>query len=624
MKLLLITREKSDLSKIFFSAGECRMISPDTTEAEDINTYDSVAVLGGTEDKPIILNAYLRESLEGFAAAGKPVFLEYTDSFQCVYSASPLKVSPHRLVADISFTDEIEEGDLLDSHYNSYIRPHFLMPDTVPLLYYREFTPAHSNISDRHGDDAFKNAAMFQDKNVLTVAFRLCNFLKAVFTPKNKWRSVIEYVFAFLGFTRVPRFPETAFHVYGELQSHFYEELDNCTDRSLKLLKEHLVTEDGSRGIKEGISHNILPDGARIPADVVRTDCTGEAAGAFLFSNSRELQKKGEKMYDFCYGPLMIHGGEFDGMVRWSEQAWNVCYQDDVARAIIPSLLYAYFGLSDKYVSDAEKALTFLCETTCADGLRPARTDILEYIRSGEAVRSLANQENGYASAHYNAYYSAALLLGYILTGKESFKEAGVKGLEILMSKYPETVREHSETSELCRLIFPLSVLYAATKEKAHYDMLDRVFNDLQGFRHSKGGYHEWDTGYKAACFNNAGGECSLLAVNGDPVADLLYSLNWLPLGFAFAWHVCGEPRFLNAWKDICTFFIKAQLISEDKRINGGWCRGIDLNRLEYCGIPHDVGWGPCCIETGWTVAEVTLGMLIGKGLVTKKLIRKV
>ncbi len=624
MKLLLITREKSDLSKMLFSASECRVISPDEYDIEDMYFYDGVAVLGGTEDKPIILNAYLRAALEKFADTGKPVFLEYTDSFRCVYSASPIKVSPHRLVACERFTAEIDEGDLLDSGYNTYIRPHFLMPDTVPLLYYREFTPAHGNLSDRDGDDPFKNAAFFQDKNVLTAAFRLCNFHNAVFSPKSKWESVIKYIFGFLGFARVPRFAETAFNIYGELNSHFYEELDNCTARSLRLLKEHLVAEDGSRGIKEGISHNILPDGSRVTADVVRTDCTGEAAGAFMFSHNAELQKKGEKMYDLCYGPLMIRGGEFDGMVRWSEQAWNVCYQDDVARAVIPSLLYAYFGISDKYISNAEKALTFLCETTCKDGLRPARTDILEYIKSGEPVRSLADKESGYASAHYNAYYCAALLLGYIVTGNEKFKETGVKGLETLMSKYPETVREHSETSELCRLIFPLAVLYAATGEKAHYDMLDKVFNDLQGYRHSKGGYHEWDTGYKATCFNNAGGECSLLSVNGDPVADLLYSLNWLPLGFAFAWHVCGEARFLNAWKEICTFFIKTQLISDDKRINGGWCRGIDLNTLEYCGIPHDVGWGPCCIETGWTVAEVTLGMLIGKGLVTKKLLKKV
>lgn len=622
MKLLIITRRKSDLTEILASVADVEVFSNEDTFIPEIDGYDGAAVLGGTEDKPIILNAYLREALERFADTGKPVFLEYTDSFRCVYSASPVTVSPHRLVADVSF-GEIKEGDLLDSRCNSYIRPHFLMPDTVPLLYYREFTPAHDRIEDRKDDDVLKHAALFRDKNVLTAAFRLCNYRQAVFSPQKRWDSVINYIFGFLGIDLPARLPEPQYRIKGRLETHFYDEIDKCVSRSLKLLKEYLVTDDGARGIKEGLSHNILPDGERISADVVRTDCTGEAAGAFLFSQNGENIKKGEKMYDFCYGPLMIHGGEFDGMVRWSEQAWNVCYQDDVARAVIPSLLYAYFGLSDKYVEKAEKALDFLCKTTCADGLRPARTDMLEYIRSGEAVRTLAAQENGYASAHYNAYYSAALLLGYIITGNEDFGTVGVRGLETLMKLYPDTVREHSETSELCRLIFPLSVLYAATKEKAHYDMLDRVFNDLQKHRHISGGYAEWDTGYKAACFNNAGGECSLLSVNGDPVADLLYSLNWLPLGFAFAWHVCGEARFLNAWKDICAFFIKTQLISEDKRINGGWCRGMDLDRLEYCGIPHDVGWGPCSLETGWTVAEITTGMLIGKGLVTKKLIKK-
>ena len=213
MKLLLITREKSDLSKMFFSACECHMISPDITEAEDINEYDSVAVLGGTDDKPIILNAFLRDALERFADTGKPLFLEYTDSFRCVYSASPVKVAPHRLVADKSFTPEIEEGDLLDSRYNSYIRPHFLMPDTIPLLYYREFTPAHDRIESRPDDDPLKNAALFLDGNILTAAFRLCNYKQAVFSPQKRWDSLINYIFEFLG-TAVPfRMLETQYKI---------------------------------------------------------------------------------------------------------------------------------------------------------------------------------------------------------------------------------------------------------------------------------------------------------------------------------------------------------------------------------------------------------------------------
>ena len=41
---------------------------------------------------------------------------------------------------------------------------------------------------------------------------------------------------------------------------------------------------------------------------------------------------------------LQVHGGEHDGMIRWSEAAWETCFQDDVARAILPLLLVQFLG----------------------------------------------------------------------------------------------------------------------------------------------------------------------------------------------------------------------------------------------------------------------------------------
>lgn len=33
------------------------------------------------------------------------------------------------------------------------------------------------------------------------------------------------------------------------------------------------------------------------------------------------------------------------------------------------------------------------------------------------------------------------------------------------------------------------------------------------------------------------------------------------------------------------------------------------MNRWETYGVPHDVGWAPCCIETGWTMGEILMGL---------------
>ena len=100
-----------------------------------------------------------------------------------------------------------------------------------------------------------------------------------------------------------------------------------------------------------------------------------------------------------------------------------------------------------------------------------------------------------------------------------------------------------------------------------------------------------------------------MLANNGDPVADLLYSNNWLPLGFAYAYLATGEEKFRQKWQEICTFLSHCQIHSHDPKLNGAWTRAMDMNRMEAYGVPHDVGWAPCCIESGWTVGEILMGV---------------
>lgn len=99
------------------------------------------------------------------------------------------------------------------------------------------------------------------------------------------------------------------------------------------------------------------------------------------------------------------------------------------------------------------------------------------------------------------------------------------------------------------------------------------------------------------------------MAENGDPVADLLYSNNWLPLGFAYAYHATEDPFFRVLWEGIASFMVRTQLQSKNERLDGAWCRCFDMDRREIYGVPHDVGWGPCCAETGWTAGEILMGL---------------
>ena len=217
----------------------------------------------------------------------------------------------------------------------------------------------------------------------------------------------------------------------------------------------------------------------------------------------------------------------------------------------------------------------------------------------------------GLPSAHYNAYYHAALLLAWLYGGSETYLATARSGIETIMGLYPDTRREQSETEELCRLLLPLSLLYQATGEQRHREMLYRVTDDLEARRHPFGGYCEWDTGYKASCSRESDGECSLLTENGDPVADLLYSVNWLPVGFATAWRVTGDRRFHDLWRGIAAFFLKTQVLSSDPKTDGSWCRAFDMDLREPYGNPHDVGWAALCSESGWTDAEILMGLML-------------
>ena len=70
-----------------------------------------------------------------------------------------------------------------------------------------------------------------------------------------------------------------------------------------------------------------------------------------------------------------------------------------------------------------------------------------------------------------------------------------------------------------------------------------------------------------------------------------------------------GEKRFAELWNVTASFMMKAQIHSDNKLLDGAWARAFDMNRSENYGIPHDVGWGPYCIESGWTVGEILMGL---------------
>lgn len=619
MRCLLLSNCESDFSDVLESCGvQITRISMEDAAKEELSIYDAYAVLACGK----VLDPHLRVRLEEESAKGKRLFTEGLNSWGDIYSEEIDDTTRRRLVVasdtDAGGIPGLDTGDLLDDGSNRMMRPWYDVPGQKPLLVYRDHIVAHSKW-DADPEEILEGsdpALWMLGDNVMMCAFELHNFNRARFAPQESWRCLISFIAKWLTGNEPTWWPEPV--VQFDFRKDFSDDTifdlrrKDAVKRGICWLRRNLV-DKGHGGIREGLRHNITPDGEQSSADTVRTDCSGEAASAFRFYGSlygdEDCLQIAERLSQFVFGPMMVRNGLLDGMLRWTDTAWRVCYQDDAARALLPELYNClYLGNTDRF-PDICRALDFLVKTTAKDGCRVMRTDALDLTE--DSIRTLSETEHGLPSAHYNAYYHAALLLAYKHGGNSVYLDVGRHGLETIMSYYPDTQREQSETEELCRLILPLSLLYDITKEGKHKEMLYRVTDDLVKHRHPSGGYLEWDTGYQAKFSRESSGECSLLTHNGDPVADLLYSTNWLPVAFAVAHHVTGDKRFYDLWRDVATFCLKTQVQSKDPKTDGSWCRAFDMELGEVYACPHDVGWAAKCSESGWTNAEILMGLMM-------------
>src|SRR5690606_3660832 len=132
----------------------------------------------------------------------------------------------------------------------------------------------------------------------------------------------------------------------------------------------------------------------------------------YLLTDDPNSKLIAQRLIAVCFDLLQEKGdNRFKGMMRWSQWQWGTCYQDDVARVLIPQLLQCLYSENDHYLQECTEALQFLVNTTGTDGTRVRRTD--NYKLTEQEMRRLASEPGNFPSGHFNGFYFAALLLGY-------------------------------------------------------------------------------------------------------------------------------------------------------------------------------------------------------------------
>jgi hypothetical protein len=327
--------------------------------------------------------------------------------------------------------DGLPQGALFDGQSNECIKFLPRADEQKPILTYQEYVCAHSvaELSDeQHREGVW--ALWWLDGNTMVSSIRLCNFRKARFAPMDYWQSLVGGIVNFLAGEKVELTFAAPVCQFKESKVAGVEDTKTAVRKGLDwIVNAGILKDEGRGGAYEGFTNQInAKTGAHTKNRTIRTDCTCEIGGALLFdaflTGNTDSKKYADNLLKFAMEWLQVKEGEHKGMIRWSEDAWETCYQDDVARAVLGMLLSQHFGQEIPYFEEIKAGLDYMVKTTGADGIRIPATQTWEFKPQTWAELQLPKCAE--PCAHFNAYYHAVLLLAYRACGKKEYLDCAV------------------------------------------------------------------------------------------------------------------------------------------------------------------------------------------------------
>ncbi len=466
--------------------------------------------------------------------------------------------------------------------------------------------------------------------NILIASTPLSSFIQSRFAPACDWKIVIGRLLGWLAGSDSPVNIDYEMAVRPSFNAGETLPADS-EKRAFKrnaewFYREMIYNHHGEYGVFEGYTSLVDVTGRQWIMPTLRGDCLGEcsAVGAidYVVSGERVGREMAEgllrtmldtaKVRDACpasqtYGSLF-----FD-----SEQ--RSIYGDDNSRAALGAIL------SEELLDDprhARKLLELgysLLRTTGPNGLREPSLLQPEFFQDGRTWEYYRRKNYPECHPHYHAWHWALNLQLYVLSGDRRFRDSAVAALETANAVFPDFYWQNGATGDWGRILLPYAMLVEIEDTPEHRAWLDRA---VMYFIDRMNEYHvvpevmgKLELGHYPSPRSNAdhgNGESALVQFNGDPACDLLYSINYAFPGLHEAYMATGDERYKRAVDGMADFFCRVQAHSQAQPyLDGAWLRGFDYGLWEFFGSASDSGWGPWCVETGWTNAWIatTLGL---------------
>ncbi len=495
---------------------------------------------------------------------------------------------------------------------------------------------------------------LFQEGKALIATTSFSNAIKGRYGPTNSWKNILSYVLGWVCSDKkfiirnYPVDPHPAYNKNDPLPANAAElAVENAAqwlwnanllihpEWEKPLLKKYqpvggdpnrffgepitddMLHGDGSRGIMEGHASNVDYNGVQEYRYFVRADVHGESAfllaSAAQLTDNQDYNSTAERLLDYLFysscfrdGQKSEKGSNVYGLLGWSNTAPEAFFNDDNARCILGVI--GATALTGNRRWDTRVVENILANYRLSSdkgfiGSCLMQSDIEEKGWKWYAERNdFVNP-----SPHFESWMWALYLWLYEHSGYKPLLDKAEAGLSYMMNIYPDWKVQNGIQQERARIILPLAWLVRVDDTPEHRKWLDTVVRaflknqDDCGAIREELGLAEFDANKLLITSNSEYGknEASLIARNGDKVADMLYTCNFGFFALNEAYKATG--LYKDEVDKLADFLVRIQVKSDAHNdLNGAWFRAFDYGRWDYWASNADNGWGAWCTLCGW------------------------
>ena len=453
--------------------------------------------------------------------------------------------------------------------------------------------------------------AVSADGRRISSVMRLAPYSPYSMRPYSRWRTFYASLFAPL----LGRDPASVEKAFGKIWPDFLfvsgnSKPDVAVKKALSWHEKSgiLFSPDGRKGMRETI---ILSDTFKWRKNL-RTDCNLMTGALFVLAGKAYQRDDWVKLGLNLADNILSRGNQTEnGFFRWFDcesygHGRYYVFATDHGRSMLAAVNLYEATRERKYLFAAQRAADAFLSWQSDDGLVTTDFDLR---KRKQPVKG--HEENPVC------YYDniPALFKIAACTGKQKYADAALRCVRTMAAKFPN-FNLGSGAFFSANSVYGRFLLIAAAAQMSTDDDFSAPINGVLDFyeknQHPLGGISEIKI--RLVKHDEAGVG---IGDGSDHVADLLYCNNFSLAALSLLVKLPPEKvkgvdmvRARNIYGKLRDFICKVQISSPDPRVDGAWMRAYEMDLGEWYGLDRDAGWGPYCIETGWTMATIPVVLL--------------